>query len=473
MRLHEASSVEAAARDVAASREWNFGLRMEQYVRREVELRAHDAFVREARRCWFLVTDDYAGEYDGAKVLASCETFLAPSVAYVRRGTAAAETHEGWSYLLGTVLVEPVHRRRGYARELIHHVQEWARACSQRPTAMVLFSDVDTDMYRKMGFTVSCPSLEWELPAGLGAASTGTDTDAGGHAATLPVELLVEPPLAPTSHLLTRQFTAGAATAGTGAAAATAPATAGVQVVQLALPLTEGHLQWQMKQARIQRACLVGVDDHLASGGGGEPASACSACGAPVGRPATDAYAPAVAAIAAAPDLVAAGIALNAAAGAAAAGPPSACLPAPALATLHSDIEVASLVAAAKAAAADASLVDAHAERGCSRVEDSVAAWYDHPPPPPRPLHCAAPCARDGSAAGGGGVAAPCDHGTAAAAAPSSSLSSWGRGLRHYGARVPSTGATAWWTLHWQKDIREVAIQVRRGMQGARCGAVR
>lgn len=153
MSLRLATDDEKRARDAVTHAAWGSGLSAAQFLAREVRLRAHP-WARGAMRTWLWTGP--AGE-----VLASCETF---EVASEVGGT------RGRTWVVASVFVEPSLRRRGHSAAMLAALLERLRV-EPLAQAVVLFSEVGTDLYARLGF-FAVPSFDtWFEPGG--AAPTG------------------------------------------------------------------------------------------------------------------------------------------------------------------------------------------------------------------------------------------------------------------------------------------------------------
>ncbi len=140
-----ATEAEKRARDRLTFAAWGAKLGVDEYLAREVRLRAH-AWARSAMRTWVLA--------DGREILASLETFSAR--AFLDRRPIVVE-------LLASVFTEPALRRRGYSTRLVdglvRHLEAEARA-----SAVILYSEIGAAQYERSGF-VSVRSEEHPAPA--------------------------------------------------------------------------------------------------------------------------------------------------------------------------------------------------------------------------------------------------------------------------------------------------------------------
>lgn len=137
MRLVEATAGQQRARDALTFEAWGQGLTREQFLERERRLRGH---------AWAVGLTTFLWCDDGGRVLASCEAF---------EGAASAGARDGQAATIASVFVEPALRGHGYASQLLTAVVERLRA--RGDLAVVLFSEVGTAMYQRLGF--------WPVPA--------------------------------------------------------------------------------------------------------------------------------------------------------------------------------------------------------------------------------------------------------------------------------------------------------------------
>jgi len=134
MRLAAATDAEKRQRDAVTYPAWGQGLTLEQFLAREVALRAHP-FCREDMETWLWRGAD-------GEVLSSCETFrLASRVGAV----------EGESYSVASVYTEPALRGRGHAGRMMRALVD-VLARRPRAQASVLFSDVGAPLYEQAGY---------------------------------------------------------------------------------------------------------------------------------------------------------------------------------------------------------------------------------------------------------------------------------------------------------------------------------
>lgn len=137
MHLVLASEAEKELRDVVTFDAWGSGLTRAQFLEREAKLRAH-RWAREAMQTWLW-------RAERGEVLASCETFaLESNVGGVK----------GLSYAIASVYTEPNKRKAGHASAMLSAL---VRHFASGAQAMVLFSEVGTGIYQRLGF--------WPVPA--------------------------------------------------------------------------------------------------------------------------------------------------------------------------------------------------------------------------------------------------------------------------------------------------------------------
>lgn len=146
MNLELASDAEKQQRDALTYDAWGSGLTREQFLAREVRLRSH-AWTREVMKTW--LWRDAAGA-----VLASCETFELESMVGAVRGR---------SHAIASVFTEPSKRGAGHASAMLAALVE--RHCGSAQ-AMVLFSEVGTAIYQRVGFWPVPAFDTWFAPAG-------------------------------------------------------------------------------------------------------------------------------------------------------------------------------------------------------------------------------------------------------------------------------------------------------------------
>lgn len=181
MRLLEATVEQQRARDALTFEAWGQGLTAPWFLERELRLRAHPwAAAALTTYLWC----DEAG-----RVLASCEAFDGPASVGAREGVAPT---------IASVFVEPSRRGHGYASQLLTAVVERRRA--RGDLAVVLFSEVGTALYQRLGFW-PVPAFDTFFdarpgvaPAGLAWLSTPLPAPRrlGGDAATLRLHLSSE-----------------------------------------------------------------------------------------------------------------------------------------------------------------------------------------------------------------------------------------------------------------------------------------
>jgi len=141
MALRLATVDEQRARDAVTHAAWGGGLSREQFLARELRLRAHP-WARAVMRTWLWTGP--AGE-----VLASCETFEQQSLVGSARGR---------SWVVASVFVEPALRRRGHSAAMLAALLARLRA-EPDAQAVTLFSEVGVDLYARLGF-YAVPSFD-------------------------------------------------------------------------------------------------------------------------------------------------------------------------------------------------------------------------------------------------------------------------------------------------------------------------
>lgn len=153
-----ASPAEQETRDTLTASTWGGGLTREQFLTRELRLRAHPWAART------LTT--YLWKDDTGAVLASCESFLDEARVGTKSGTAST---------IASVFTEPRLRGQGHAANMLRAVIEQLRGS----LAVTLFSEIGTHYYQRLGFwpvpafdtffpaRADAPAVEWlhELPA--------------------------------------------------------------------------------------------------------------------------------------------------------------------------------------------------------------------------------------------------------------------------------------------------------------------
>ena len=151
MQLHLATDEEKRARDLLTFSEWGGGLKLSQWLEREICLRAH-AFSR-GMETWFWVKD--------SQVLASCETF---------ENVSCIEDKVGRTASIASVFTEPHLRGQGHASAMLAALgHEYKRR--QSAQAMVLFSDVGEELYQRVGFVSVGEANDWILSPRAGSAT--------------------------------------------------------------------------------------------------------------------------------------------------------------------------------------------------------------------------------------------------------------------------------------------------------------
>jgi len=144
-QLLAASDEQKVRRDALTWAAWGGLLQRDQYLARELCLRAR-AFCKGGMQTWLWV--------DPSGVLCSCETF---SMASRLDGVASR------SYAVASVFTEEPLRRRGHAVRMIDALAAEIRASDPGAHAIVLYSDVGEAIYGRSGF-VGLPAFDIELP---------------------------------------------------------------------------------------------------------------------------------------------------------------------------------------------------------------------------------------------------------------------------------------------------------------------
>ena len=145
MQLRLATDDEKAARDAVTYDAWGARLSKQQYVERELLLRAH-RWSRAVMQTWLWV--DAADQ-----VLASCETYRMPGVLGERRGN---------TWAIASVYTELSLRGHGHATALMNAL---AAKLSGEPDALAstLYSDVGAAIYARSGYR-PYEAFDWVLP---------------------------------------------------------------------------------------------------------------------------------------------------------------------------------------------------------------------------------------------------------------------------------------------------------------------
>lgn len=171
MQLVQVDLERARRRDFDTFAAWGPPFGLEAYVAAEGRLRDHP-WGRDRSAQWQLCSD--TGE-----VLCSCETYR------MACRLEAGGPVEGHAYGVATVFTDARLRGRGYAGALLDRVAEAVAATDPRAQALVLFSDVDPEIYARMGY-VARPALERVFDPLDGAPGGGVDRlldEAGARAA--------------------------------------------------------------------------------------------------------------------------------------------------------------------------------------------------------------------------------------------------------------------------------------------------
>jgi GNAT superfamily N-acetyltransferase len=146
LELVEADAEQKIERDRHAYEAWGQRLTLEQFLAREVRLRAHP-FAQESMRTWLL-------RGSNGRILSSCESFQTPCRVGARWGEA---------YELASVFTEASLRGRGHAVQLITKLVERLGTLPGRPLAVTLYSDVGAGIYGRCGFTAVATPHDWRL----------------------------------------------------------------------------------------------------------------------------------------------------------------------------------------------------------------------------------------------------------------------------------------------------------------------
>jgi GNAT superfamily N-acetyltransferase len=146
MELELASDEEKGARDGLTFAAWGGGLTLPQFLEREVRLR-EQAWARQRMQTWLLK--------EGARVLASCETF---------RNDSYLDGRAGHSWSIASVFTEEALRGKGHALELMRRLRERLRP-EPGAQACVLFSEVGPQLYERAGYRALAGATDQVLPA--------------------------------------------------------------------------------------------------------------------------------------------------------------------------------------------------------------------------------------------------------------------------------------------------------------------
>jgi GNAT superfamily N-acetyltransferase len=161
MHLVPATDAQKLQRDALTYSEWGKRLTPEDYVSRELRLRAHP-WAQADMRTWLLRADD-------GSVLASCETFRTDSF---RRSPDGALL-PGDSFAIASVFTEERLRGHGYATRLMDLLASELER-QPRAHAALLFSDVGPRLYARSGYR-ELPAWDWHLSPSPGAPGETVD----------------------------------------------------------------------------------------------------------------------------------------------------------------------------------------------------------------------------------------------------------------------------------------------------------
>ncbi len=151
-KLTIAFASEQRARDRLTAEIWGTSLTTEQFLDRELRLRAHP-WAAATLTTW--LWKDASGA-----TLSSCEVFLDEAKAGARTGTAAT---------IASVFTEPKLRGQGHAAKMLEALIEQLKSC----LAVTLFSEIGTHYYQRLGFCAvpafdtffeprtDAPAVEW------------------------------------------------------------------------------------------------------------------------------------------------------------------------------------------------------------------------------------------------------------------------------------------------------------------------
>ncbi|AKQ63886.1 hypothetical protein A176_000798 [Myxococcus hansupus] len=151
MHLVVANEAQKAERDHLTYAAWGSPLTVEQFLQRELRLRAH-AWSQDGMRTWLLCDD--AGQ-----VLTSCETFRTHS--FLR--DSECQSTPGDSFIIASVFTETALRGHGHATRLMDLVASELERTEPRAQAAVLYSDVGPRIYGRSGYR-EVPAWDWHLP---------------------------------------------------------------------------------------------------------------------------------------------------------------------------------------------------------------------------------------------------------------------------------------------------------------------
>ncbi len=162
MHLVVANEAQKAERDHLTYAAWGSPLTVEQFLQRELRLRAHP-WSQANMRTWLLC--------DGSgRVLTSCETFRTPS--FLRGGDCQYAT--GDSFIIASVFTETALRGHGHATRLMDVVADALERTEPQAHAAVLYSDVGPRLYGRSGYQ-EVPAWDWHLPVLSGPAMHKVD----------------------------------------------------------------------------------------------------------------------------------------------------------------------------------------------------------------------------------------------------------------------------------------------------------
>jgi N-acetylglutamate synthase-like GNAT family acetyltransferase len=144
MMLRLATESEKVKRDSLTFAAWGQQLTEQQFLWREQQLRSH-SWAQKNMQTWLWL--------DGQKVLASCETF-------------SLECNVGKTpaivWAIASVFVESHLRKQGHSVAMLKSLIEVAR--EQNISALILFSEVGTAIYERVGFQ-AIPSFDFVVEA--------------------------------------------------------------------------------------------------------------------------------------------------------------------------------------------------------------------------------------------------------------------------------------------------------------------
>ncbi|WP_426754559.1 GNAT family N-acetyltransferase [Myxococcus sp. Y35] len=163
MHLVVANEAQKVERDRHTYAAWGSPLTVEQFLQRELRLRAHP-WSQAHMRTWLLCDDS-------GRVLTSCETFRTGSVL---RGADGQES-PGDSFIIASVFTEPALRGHGYATRLMDLVAAELERTEPQAHAAVLYSDVGARLYGRSGYQ-EAPAWDWHLPVLSSLATRQVDS---------------------------------------------------------------------------------------------------------------------------------------------------------------------------------------------------------------------------------------------------------------------------------------------------------